>query len=193
MKLFVSLTRKLIDSVMAYGKAIQGFFVESGLPEALTSKPYQNFIDTYNRMEAGYMKARKYAFTQKLIELDDARDLQYRALRRLVDGLSYTDNAEEAGAGKLLLRLFGQYGQTFLTHSYLKESAKMSSFLADLKKPEYAAAVVTLKLEAKVAKLDDLEVKFEQTYQLRIKDKTVGMPLTPLLTCEKTLRWPIVS
>ena len=171
MKLLISLSKKLIDSVLGYGKELLGYFETSGIAELVISKPYVRYKDAYVQMELGYMKARKNAYTDMLLTLDFERDTAYRVLRTVVEAAVFNEDSAEVAAAQLVKRLFDQYGADFLDDSYVKETAKMSKFLAELKKPENAAAIATLKLTAKLAKLQSAEDKFEQHYSLSVGDK----------------------
>jgi hypothetical protein len=171
MKLLISLTRRLIDSIVGYGKEVISYFESAEMPELLTAKPFTKVKESYTRMVQGYMKARKNAYTELLFSLDALRDSAYKILQTVVEGLVYSEVPAEAAAAQLLKRLFDQYGNDFLIYSYVKETAQMSKFIQELKKPEYAAAIATLKQEPKMVKLEDAEKKFEETYTLSVEDK----------------------
>lgn len=169
--MIIALSKRLIDSLVGYGKEVISYFENAEIPELLTAKPYTRVKESYTLMVQGYMKARKNAYTELLFSLDALRDSAYRVFQSIVEGLVYSEVPAEAAAAQLLKRLFDQYGNEFLIYSYVKETAQMSKFLQELKKPEYAAAIATLKQEAKVVKLEDAEKKFEATYTLSVEDK----------------------
>ncbi len=171
MKLMISLTKRLIDSLVGYGKELIGYFEDAGIPEVLTSKPFLMVKESYETMCNGYMKARKNAYTDLLFTYDTGRDNAYRAFRSIVQGLVYSDVPAQAAAALQINRLFDQYGSDFLEFSYIKETGKMTSFIQDLKKPENATCVATLQQESKVLKIEDFENKFESTYSLSVGDK----------------------
>lgn len=171
MKMIIALSKRLIDSIVGYGKEVISYFESAEIPELLTAKPFTKVKESYTRMVQGYMKARKNAYTELLFSLDALRDSAYKILQTVVEGLVYSEVPAEAAAAQLLKRLFDQYGNDFLIYSYVKETAQMSKFIQELKKPEYAAAIATLKQEPKMVKLEDAEKKFEETYTLSVEDK----------------------
>lgn len=171
MKMIIALSKRLIDSIVGYGKEIIGYFENAEIPELLTAKPFIKVKESYGRMVQGYMKARKNAYTDMLFTLDALRDSAYRIFQTVMQGFLYSEVPAEVAAAQLLNRLFEQYGTDFLIYSYVKETAQMSKFIQELKKPEYAAAIATLKMGVKVTKLEDAEMKFEEAYTLSVKDK----------------------
>lgn len=169
--MIIALSKRLIDSIVGYGKEVIGYFENAEIPELLTAKPFTKVKESYTLMVQGYMKARKNAYTELLFSLDVLRDNAYKIFQTVVQGLMYSEDPAEAAAAQLLKRLFDQYGNDFLIYSYVKETAQMSKFIQELKKPEYAAAVATLRQGVKMAKLEDAETKFEETYTLSVEDK----------------------
>lgn len=171
MKLLISLTKRLIDSLVGYGKEIIGYFETAEIPELLTAKPFLKAKESYTRMVQGYMKARKNAYTELLFSLDAQRDSAYRIFRTVVQGLMYSEVPAEAAAAQRLNVLFEQYGAEFLDLSYVKETAQLSKFILEMQKPENAADIATLKQEPKMAKLVNAAKKFDDTYTLGVEDK----------------------
>lgn len=171
MKLFISLTKRLIDSLVGYGKEIIAYFENAGIPELLTAKPFLKAKDSYTRMVQGYMKARKNAYTELLFSLDALRDTAYRIFRTVIQGFLYSEVPAEVAAAQRLNVLFEQYGAEFLEMSYVKESAQLSKFILELQKPENTADIALLKQEPKMAKLLNAAKKFDDTYTLGIEDK----------------------
>lgn len=171
MNLIIALSKKLIDSIVGYGKEIISYFENAGIADIATAKPLVKVKEAFARMEQGYMKARKNAYTQQLFALDATRDNAYRIFRTVLQGSLYSEVPEEVTAAQRLNRVFEQYGAAFLELSYVKETAQMSKFIIDMKKPENAAAIAALKMEAKMTKLEEAEKKFEDTYSLSISDK----------------------
>jgi hypothetical protein len=171
MKLLISLTRRLVDSLVGYGKEIISYFEDSGIAELVTAKPFVKAKDSYTRMVQGYMKARKNAYTDQLFTLDVQRDAAYRILRTVLQGFLYSEVPAEVAAAQRLNVLFEQYGAEFLDASYVKETAQLSKFLLELKKPENVADAATLKLTGKVDKLVDAAKKFDDTYSLSVDDQ----------------------
>jgi hypothetical protein len=171
MKLLISLTKRLIDSLVGYGKEIIGYFEAAEIPELLTAKPFLKAKDSYTRMVQGYLKARKNAYTELLFSLDAQRDSAYRIFRTVVQGLMYSEVPAEAAAAQRLNVLFEQYGAEFLELSYVKETAQLSKFILELQKPENTASIATLKQEPKMTKLLNAAKKFDDTYTLGVEDK----------------------
>jgi hypothetical protein len=171
MKLLISLTSLLIDSLFAYGKEIIGYFANAGVPELLTSKPYLAAKEAYARMEQGFKKARKNAYTQELQELDAERVQVFKAIRKLVTGYLHSDEEEEVAAAKRIDALLDHFGADFLWLSYAKKTASISKFLSEIKSAEYAPSVAVMRMESKVTKLDTVEGKFERSYTLSVEDK----------------------
>ncbi len=153
MKMVIYLGKLKLNTLVGYGKELVGYADAAGIPVLLTSKPYVLLNNSFVKLNEGYELSRKSAFTDLLIDLDQKCDRSYRAFSYGVQSFIYSDIPAEAQAAKTLNVLLEQYGTAFLDEPYLNESGKMFKFLEELKKPENAAAIVTLKLEPKQAQL----------------------------------------
>lgn len=170
MKLVISLGRFILKDMAGYGSELNDLAVGAGIPELLTAKPYLRYKDFYARFTEGYKVSSKGKFTDLLLELDQKRGNSYRALFHGVQSFLYSDVAAEAQAAKTLNVLFEFYGLEFTNGSYEGETGTLNKLIVDLQKPENAAAVATLKFEAKVAQLVKDMGAFDATYKDTLKD-----------------------
>ncbi len=171
MSLYFSTSKMLLKDVVDYGKKLDSQVIGSGIEGLTTSKPYLRFKEANANLGQGYMLSRKSEFTEKLFELDQKRGNSYRGLYHGVQSFLYSDVPAEVLAAKRLNVLFEHYGFDFLEGSYSGESSTLASFIDDLKKPENAAAIVTLKFEPKQAQLVNDVTTFDTTYNQKVDDK----------------------
>jgi len=172
MKLAISLKGYILKDMAGYGSELKGLAVGAGIPELLTSKPYLRYVGAYDTFNDGFKLSTKGKFTDLLIELDQKRGYTYRGLFHGVQSFLYSDVAAEVQAAKTLNTLFEFYGFEFTNGSYEGETGMLNKFTTDLKKPENAAAIATLKLEAKVAQLVRDMGAFDATYKDSLLDVT---------------------
>lgn len=153
-----------------YGSELNGLAVGAGIPELVIAKPYLRFLGAYDKFNDGFKLSSKGKFTDLLLELDQKRGNSYRALYHGVQSFLYSDVAAEAQAAKTLNVLLEFYGLEFTNGTYEGETGTLNKLIADLQKPENAAAIAVLKLEAKVAQLVKDMGAFDATYKDSLKD-----------------------
>jgi hypothetical protein len=172
MRLVISLKGYILKDMAGYGSELNGLAVGAGIPELVIAKPYLRFLGAYDKFNDGFKLSSKGKFTDLLLELDQKRGNSYRGLFHGVQSFLYSDVQAEVQAAKTLNVLFQFYGFEFTNGSYEGETGTLRKFIADLKKPENAAAIATLKLEAKVAQLVKDVDAFDVTYKDSLKDVT---------------------
>lgn len=170
MKINLSLKGYILKDVVGYGTELDGLAVNAGIPTLLTAKPYLTFKSSLAGMNEGFKLSFKSDFTELLAELDWKRGRSYTSLHHGVLSFAYSDIPAEEEAAQTLIKLFDTYGFEFINGTYEGETGLEMSFIADLKKPENAAAVATLKLEAKVAQLEKDVNTFSTTYKESLAD-----------------------
>lgn len=172
MEVVISLGRFILKDMAGYGSELNSLVVGAGIPEMLVAKPYLRFLGAYDRFTDGFKLSSKGKFTDLLLELDQKRGNSYRGLFHGVQSFLYSDVDAEVQAAKTLNALFDLYGFEFTNGSYEGETGMLLKFVEDLKKPENAAAIATLKLEARVAQLVKDMGAFDVTYKANIDDVT---------------------
>ena len=143
----------LLDSLMGYAHELDVILVSAKLSEQLESNTYQTFRVTLNKMEEGYMQDRKNPYTDMLGEIVLRRSRTFRSIYHVIQSFLYSDDDAERDAAQKLLALFNRYKAEFAKSSYGGASGMVSSFIEDVKQQEYADAVATLLLTAKLQQL----------------------------------------
>lgn len=170
MRLVIKLGKRVLDALVGYGKEVVSYVKTSGIPTLIASKPFSQLVDALDKLEKGYMKIRKNTYTLQLIQLDDERDDCYRSLYYVVKGCALSNNPAEVQAARQVIALFERYGLEFLQFAYVTESARMSNFIAELKLPRYAEALILLTIGTKLAKLEEADKAFNDCYALSVED-----------------------
>jgi hypothetical protein len=149
---------------MGYTKELDVILVSAEIAELLESKTYQTFRDTLTKMEEGYRQSRKNPFTEALGEIVLCRSRTFKSIYHVVQSYLYSDIDAEREAAQRLLVLINRYRAEFSKTSYRGASGMVSSFIEDVKQEEYADAVVTLLLNAKLQQLLRNQTDYEEVF-----------------------------
>ncbi|WP_320051686.1 DUF6261 family protein [uncultured Acetobacteroides sp.] len=158
------LRRSVISSIVGYAKDFNAILKSIELPELYASNAYLVYTDTFNRMELGHLQERKNPFTDKLAEYVKARGRSFQAVNLGAKSYLNSNVAAEREAASLLNALFVRYASEFSKNSYSGATGMINSFIQDMKQKNYAGAIATLKMEAKVKQLLDEDALCESTH-----------------------------
>ena len=154
----------LLDSLMGYASKLDYILLSAKLDELSASKIYQTFRYSLTKMEEGYMQSQKNPFTEILSEIVQRRSRTFRSIHHVIQSYLYSDVDAEREAAKRLLALFNRYKAEFSKTSCRGVTGMVSSFIEDVKQEEYADAVATLLLTAKLEQLLRNQNEYEEVY-----------------------------
>ncbi len=98
----------------------------------------------------------------QLAEKDHVRDMEIKALFKLVEGYVHIPIVELQNAALIVNNVLEQYGLSIQKEDYSEESADIVSLLNDLSKPDVVAAIAKLQgVPETIAKLDMAQKDFE--------------------------------
>jgi hypothetical protein len=162
---FLSFLRKsVISSIVGYAKDFNAMLKSIELPELYASNAYLVYMDTFARLELGHLQERKNPFTEKLAEYVKARGRSFQGVNLVVKSYLNSNVEAERDAAALLNALFVRYASEFSKNSYSGATGMINSFIQDMKQKNYAAAVATLKIEAKIKQVLDEDALCESTH-----------------------------
>ncbi|WP_320018078.1 DUF6261 family protein [Labilibaculum manganireducens] len=114
----------------------------------------------------------------QLAEKDHVRDMEIKALFKLVEGYVHIPIVELQNAALVVDNVLEQYGLSIQKEDYSEESADTVSLLNDLSKPDVAAAISKLQGVAEtVANLDAAQKDFENLALQQAKGESVKKDL----------------
>ena len=154
----------LLDSLMGYTQNLNAILVSAKISELLESKTYQTFRATLNKMEEGFMQGRKNPYTEILCEIVQRRSRTFRSIYLVLQSFLYSDVDAEKEAAQKLLVLFNKYKAEFSKTTSRSATGIVSNFIEDVKQVEYADAVVTLLLTAKLQQLIRNQTDYEDVF-----------------------------
>jgi hypothetical protein len=115
-------------------------------------------------MEEGYKQSQKNPFTEALGDIVLRRSRTFRSIHHVIQSYLYSDVDAEREAAKRLLALFNRYKAEFSKTSCRGATGMVSSFIEDVKQEEYADAVATLLLTAKLEQLLRNQNEYDEVY-----------------------------
>ena len=122
-------------------------------------------------IEALFKKVMSNAISQELIALDGKRDAAITGINAVVSGFSYHFDANIKQAADLLAASIALYGTSVARLNYQAETAIISNLISDWdNKPELAAAINTLNLQAWKAELATVNSAFSTRYLDRTQE-----------------------
>ena len=95
---------------------------------------------------------------------DIVRDKFFAAFVRIVDGFAAFDGAEKQAPAQLLQNIISETGSSVSKLSYTEESVVINKLIERLSAPEAANAVSDIGAVEEVAKLTEIQNKFDATY-----------------------------
>ena len=102
--------------------------------------------------------------TKQIAEKDTERDRLITYIFKIVRACLYSPETSELKAAAELALVINKYGQ-LQRESFDRESGHVNGFLLDLKKPEYAPHITTLRLANAVTKLETANTEFEKLFK----------------------------
>jgi hypothetical protein len=168
----------LLDSLMGYAKDLDVILISAKIDELPSSKTYQMFRETLTKMEEGYRQSRKNPFTDALSEIVLRRSRTFKSISHVIQSFIYSDVDAEREAALKLQVLFKRYQKEFSKTSYRGATGMVTNFIDDAQQEEYADAVATLMLTAKLQQLLRNQNEYEEIFLKGISsdiesDKTV--------------------
>lgn len=166
---FLSFLRMcLLDTLMGYSRELSLLLAAANIPELNTANIYKLYLSTLANMNEGYKYPRSNPYTNELGDIVEKRSYSFRALQLTIQSFLHSNVEAERKAAEKLNTLFSQYSADFSSSSKTGATGKISSFLLDVKRPDIAAAIAVLKMEAKVQQLVDNETSYEETFLLSL-------------------------
>ncbi|WP_320052508.1 DUF6261 family protein [uncultured Acetobacteroides sp.] len=154
----------LLDSLMGYASRLDYILISAKLDELSASKIYQTFRYSLTKMEEGYMQSQKNPFTEALGDIVLRRSRTFKSIHHVIQSYLYSDVDAEREAAQKLLLLFKRYKAEFSKTSSRGVTGIVSSFIEDVKQPDYADAVATLLLNAKLQQLLRNQTEYEEVF-----------------------------
>ena len=140
----------------------------SKLPFAQLYALYQTALD--NEKES-LLLITKSEITAVIVERDGKRDATFRGFADVVKGYRNHFDPDKQHAAERLWHLFQHYGN-LARQSFDAETAAINDFLKELKKPEIASEVTTLKLTDWVEQLTLTNTEFNEATMARFCETT---------------------
>ncbi len=102
--------------------------------------------------------------TKLITEKDTERDRLITYIFKIIRACLYSPETSELKAATELVLVANKYGQ-LQRESFDRESGHINGLLIDLKKPEYAPHITTLRLTNAVTKLETANTEFEKLFK----------------------------
>ncbi len=149
---------------MGYAKELKEITISVGITELPTSNAYVEYDTVLVKMEDGYKQDRKNPFTDELAMCVQDRGNTFNSVDLTVQSFINSKGAAEAAAAKKLNILLSKYKAEFSKSTYSGATGMISSFIEDIKLPENAEAIATLKMEKKIEQLIGEQKEYVNTY-----------------------------
>ena len=162
-------------TVDAFLSAILASYEESGVEDENLKKIFA----LIKSLQSGLSSAIKQERTASGLDEEDAvRDEKFRALIKLLDGLTAIPVAEVSEAAKELFAIVSRYGAETTLKSYDEESSDIASLKSDLSKAELEEKIKALPgLSVLLSELWEAEDAFLKARKEAVKQK-VSLPLS---------------
>ncbi|GHT44341.1 hypothetical protein FACS189438_2790 [Bacteroidia bacterium] len=127
-----------------------------------------NILVHYTREEKAFKRVHHEALTGELKDLDEERDDLYMSLQYMLKAALRSHNPALTIAAKVLDELFRSY-KKIMRVNYEAETALVRHFLADLAKPQFAAAATLLGFDPLSANLLAVNNTFDEKWIARLE------------------------
>jgi len=123
-------------------------------------------------------KALNSEFTPVLLVRDQERDDAFISLRDFSSSCSHCKNPEQVAAGRLILSIFDNVGNSVYNLGYAMETAKLKTLIEALGTPSAKQALQTIGATERFEELKSSQDEFEKTYLNKVEtEASVNYPL----------------
>jgi len=149
----------------------------------LGSDPYASTLCLHiglgnNDLAKAFGKALNSEFTPVLLVRDKERDDDFISLRDYASSCSHGKNPEQVAAGRSILSIFDNVGNSVYYLGYAAETAKMKTLIEALETSSARHALETIGATERFEELKHSQDEFEKTYQGKIEtESAINYPL----------------
>jgi len=150
---------------------------------ALGSDPYASTLclhigQSNSDLAKALGKALNSEFTPVLLVRDKERDDSFISLRDYSSSCSHSKNPKQAAAGRSILSIFDNVGNSVYYLGYALETAKLKTLIEALETSSAQQALETIGAKERFEELKSSQDEFEKTYQGKIEtESAINYPL----------------